>query len=213
VNPIVIGYLLGATAVATYYLPLRISTILFSSIAEIIGPQINFMIALYRDHNIHALLVKFFRIFIVVSLISFVAYSAFALFGPWAVRIWSIGKVAPSPALFWIMSLYYFLAMLQTMLACFITAHGLQPFARPAVAGAILNIGLLFILIPLLGLTGAALATFLAQLLTSNWFMPWYSARLFKEHFQKVPFRVALRDSVASLEGDLRHVLAFFLRK
>jgi hypothetical protein len=49
---------------------------------------------------------------------------------------------------------------------------------------------------------GAALATFLAQLLTSNWFMPWYSAHLFREHFEQVPFKRAAIDAWRSLERD-----------
>ena len=111
------------------------------------------------------------------------------------------------------MALYYFLGMLQTMLFYFIVAHGLMPVARPAVAGAILNICFLFILTPWMGLVGAAMSTFLAQLLTSNWFMPWYSWRLFKEHFQKVPFKVVLRDAMASLENDFLQAIHFLRRK
>jgi O-antigen/teichoic acid export membrane protein len=203
VNPLLIGYLLGPTKAAVYYLPFRISTILFSSIAEIFGPQTNFMISEYRDHNIRGMLVRFFRFFIVAGTLSFLAFGAFAVAGPWAVGIWSLGKISPPAAVFWIMALYYFVAMIQTMLALFITAHGMQPFAKPAVAGAALNLTLTYFLVPFMGLTGAALATFLAQALTSNWYIPWYAVGLFREHFQQVPFAVAWRDAVGSLRGEL----------
>jgi O-antigen/teichoic acid export membrane protein len=203
-NSLVIGYLLGKEAVAIYYLPWRIATILFSSLAEIITPQINFMIGLYRDHQVHALLVRFFRIFIVISVPGFVGFLAFALAGPWLVHLWSAGKIfAPLP-LYWITAVYYFLALVQTLFACFIVVHGLQPFVRPAVAGAVLNVVLLFLLLPRMGLVGAGVATFTAQLLTSNWYVTWVFARLLAEHARVAPLREAWRDAVRSLRRDLR---------
>ncbi len=203
VNPIVIGYLAGAEAVSAYYLPLRIASILFSSFSEIVGPQVNFLIEFYRDHKIHAMLVRFFKIFLIVGLTSFPAYVAFSLAGPWAVDIWSGGKVNPAPAVFWIMGLYYFLALMQLVLACFITAHGVQPFARIAVVGAILNIGLLFLFVPRMGIVGATLATFTAQLLTSNWFMVWYAGQLLAQHAKKASLRAALQEAFISFRSDL----------
>jgi hypothetical protein len=51
-------------------------------------------------------------------------------------------------------------------------------------------------------LVGAGVATFTAQLLTSNWFVTWFFARLLAEHARVAPFRQAWRDAVRSLRRD-----------
>jgi len=80
-------------------------------------------------------------------------------------------------------------------MAIFIVAHGLQPFLIPAILGASLNIGLSFVLIPQFGILGAAMATFIAELLSNNPFVFYHFQKVIRRHgsFTSVLFKGVMK--------------------
>jgi hypothetical protein len=74
-------------------------------------------------------------------------------------------------------------------------ATGKLPFVAPALLAGVLNIVASIYLARHHGLLGVALGTLCAQVVTNNWYVPFYTMRLFKisfsEHFATVLFPVA----------------------
>ncbi|HWE83999.1 MAG TPA: hypothetical protein VG267_03590 [Terracidiphilus sp.] len=66
------------------------------------------------------------------------------------------------------------------------------PFFIPALVAGFLNLALSFPLAHLFGLPGVALGTFLAQVTTNNWYVPWYSLRHLHFQFRSYFLRVVL---------------------
>jgi O-antigen/teichoic acid export membrane protein len=102
-----------------------------------------------------------------------------------------------SPSLFAGEAVIYFgiaMAVLEVhhvILATAVMASGPVPFAAWAVGAGILNIAFGFMLVPKFGLAGMAASTFLAQLLTNNWYAPLVAFRRFR-----IPFLTYLRDAL-----------------
>lgn len=73
--------------------------------------------------------------------------------------------------------------------ASVVMATGRLPFHWWAIGAGVLNLALSFLLVHPLGVAGVALGTMLAQLLTNNWYAPYYAMRAFG-----VPVRPYLRE-------------------
>lgn len=209
VNPMVVGYWLGEAAVTALAVPTRMAMMIFSILSEISAPQLNFMVRLIGDNDIPGLLRKFFLSFLFTALPGLFAYIAFASLGTPFIHWWTLGKVLLAPMVLVWLALYCWLALLQIQAACFVTAHGRQPFALAAVCGAVLNISLDCVLIPKYGLAGATLATFIAQLLTGNWVVIWLAGQHLKGYSVATPGIV-----VASLKNAISEARTLhFLKK
>jgi O-antigen/teichoic acid export membrane protein len=171
-NPILIGYFIGAGAVAEFHVPLRIAAFLQAALLGLFTPQLNVMIRLASEQEHRRMVSRFVKLFVVVALAGLAVFGAYVVLGPWVIRGWTIGRIVSPFSLLALLAVCQYLAVLQVMCACFVLAHGEQPFAVVAVCGAVLNVGLAVWWIPQHGLAGAALATLVAQALTSNWYVP-----------------------------------------
>lgn len=169
VNPMLVGYWLGEAAVVALAVPTRMAMLMFAMLSEVSAPQLNFMVKLVGENDISGLLRKFFLALIFTALPGLFAYTTFAAVGSPFIQWWTLGEVTLEPSVILWLALYCWLALIQIQAACFVTAHGSQPFAPAAVCGAILNLGLACLFIPRYGLAGATFSTFLAQLFTGNW--------------------------------------------
>jgi O-antigen/teichoic acid export membrane protein len=186
-NPMIVGYWLGEAAVSALAVPTRMAMLLFSMLGEVSGPQLNFMVQLIGERDVPNLLRKFFLALLFTALPGLVAYGTLAAVGVPFIRWWTLGRVELDFHTLGWLTLYCWLALVQLQAACFVTAHGRQPFALAAVIGALLNLSLACILLPRIGLSGATLATFLAQLVTSNWYALWLAAKLLVAYARKAP--------------------------
>ncbi len=171
-NPILIGYLLGAGAVSEFHVPLRIAVFLQSALLGLFTPQLNVMIRLASEQEHRRMVARFVKLFLLVTLGGLGVFGAYVALGPWVIRGWTMGRIISPYSLLALLAVCQYLAVLQVMCACFVLAHGEQPFAVVAVWGAVLNVGLACWWIPQYGLLGAAFATLVAQALTSNWYVP-----------------------------------------
>lgn len=86
-------------------------------------------------------------------------------------------------------------------------ATGRIVFVVPAILAGVVNIGLSIVLAHRLGVIGVALGTLLAQLMTNNWYVPFYVLRRFdtswREHFRGVvaPILLLLATTLAAGAG------------
>lgn len=213
VNPLLVGYWLGKPAVAALAVPTRIAMLLSAILLEITAAQVNFMSRLVAERDVAGLLRKLFLASALTVVPAFVAYSLFATVGVPFIRWWTLGRVNLDFATLGWLGLYSWLAIIQTQAACFVVAHGRQPFAKTAVAGAVLNVVLACLFIPALGLAGAAFATFAAQLLTSNWVAVKLAWELLKDYARATPgvVRASFRAAVAEA-FSLRLLKTLFAR-
>jgi len=200
VNPIIIGFFLGAVAIPEYFIPWRLANIIESAAYAILVPNLSFFIKMLAENKIKALLSKYFVLFAIINIFVIVAFSFYVIFGVMIVDILSAGKVRVSFTLMLAFAIYHILAVIQTSFAIFIVAHGRQPFAVVATVGAVFNISLAVILIPRYGVLGAVIGTALAQLMTNNWFIAYYFLRLLKEHMKQV----GRQELLATIKFDVR---------
>jgi O-antigen/teichoic acid export membrane protein len=160
---------------------------IFSILSEISSPQLNFMVRLVGENNVPGLLRKFFLAFLLTAIPGLLCYVAFAALGVPFIESWTLGKVVLTPMVLIWLALYCWLALLQIQAACFVAAHGRQPFALAAVCGAALNLGLDMLLVPRYGLAGATFSTFMAQLLSSNWVAWWLASQHLRSYSESNP--------------------------
>lgn len=170
-NPMFVGYISGKADMFVYATFIRVANLLFSGFGDIMAPQINFMVKLLSDRDYHGLLTKFFKILIAATTLGFIGFGSFAIAGGWVISLWTRGQVVAPPEAIWIMCAYYMVALVQMQCGCFILAAGERRFALIAGAGAVLNFAFAFLFIPRFGITGGMMATGLAELFTSNWYI------------------------------------------
>jgi O-antigen/teichoic acid export membrane protein len=85
----------------------------------------------------------------------------------------------------WILLTVMFLEAHHLAMATATMATGKIVFVWPALIAGVFNIGFSIVLSRHLGLIGVALGTMLAQLLTNNWYVPFYSMRQFNISLQQ----------------------------
>lgn len=90
----------------------------------------------------------------------------------------------------WVLIAVMLLEAHHSAMATATMATGQIVFALPALLAGILNIGASFYLAHRLGLLGVSLGTLCAQVITNNWYVPYYTMHQFdigiKEHFRRV---------------------------
>ena len=194
INPMLVGHYMGPGKVAEYYLPWKIANVLMIGIFGMFVPHLSFMVKFVSEHRVKELLARFLRLVIVSAGSALVVYSGYALVGRQVVLLWSGGGVDVGAGVLIIFAAYHMLAVLQTLCACFVVAHGRQPFAVVASFGAAANVVLGCILIPRLGILGSVFGTMLAQLVTSNWYIVYRCIRLLAAHLDVLKDGFSMRE-------------------
>ena len=141
-------------------------------------------------------------------------FSAFlAFFAEPLVNLWLGPGVFPGNAVVWTLLAMLVLEVHHVALATGSMASGRRFFVAAALSAGAINLTLAYLLAPLLGLWGVALAVFLAQITTNNWYVPYVTL-----NDLSVPLRRYAREVGAPLlallalclatSGALRHATA-----
>ena len=111
--------------------------------------------------------------------IPLVCGSAFlGTFGQEVVTLWvGPGNFAGNLSL-WLFVALFVLETHHVVHASVVMATGHIIFLPAAIGAGLLTVGLSLVLVPQLGVVGMVLSMFLAQVVTNNWYAPWYSLRL-----------------------------------
>lgn len=180
INPLLIGWLMGPSGVAEYYLPWRAVTAAQTALIAIFLPHLPFMIEQVRQGEHEVVKRRFKRLFIIGMGLALLGYGAFVAVGPRLLAWWLHGEVPVSRAVLLSLALWQILGVLQTICWLYIVAYGIQRFAHSIIAGAILNVVFSIWMIPRFGVLGSVIATTVAQLLTSNWYTAWRALTLWR---------------------------------
>jgi O-antigen/teichoic acid export membrane protein len=89
------------------------------------------------------------------------------------IGLWLGKGVFAGQAVVWPLLIMLILEVHHVALATGSMASGRRFFVTAALLAGAINLGLAYVLAPLLGLWGVALAVFLAQILTNNWYVPY----------------------------------------
>lgn len=167
-NPILLGQILGAPAVAMLALPTRVATVAIEALRATFLPQIGFIGRDIGAHSARDVLVRLYRTFALVVLASIGGFALFALAGPAFIHWWARGQLDPPFVVFLLLAALHAVVCIENLAACFITAHGVMPFAVVGWLAAVSNIGLMFVLIPRYGLAGSVASSLIAQVAFST---------------------------------------------
>jgi O-antigen/teichoic acid export membrane protein len=166
-NPILLGQIAGAHAVAMLALPTRIATVAIDALRAMFVPQIGFIGKDIGAHDARAVLVRIYRNFAALAVATVGGFTLFALAGPAFIHWWARGQLDPPFVVFLLLAALHAIVCLEN-LAGFVTAHGVMPFAVVGWLAALSNLGLMFLLIPRFGLAGSVASTLVAQVTFST---------------------------------------------
>ena len=182
INALLVGRFLGPAAVTSIAIPLRIANLMTEAIRAVFVPQVNFMSNYLGGNDIRALFSSFWQCLISSSVLAIIGYSLFAWLGPAFIAIWTNNCVIVAQSFMIITGLVCITAIVESVLACFVVAHGIFPFVGVAWIGALLNVSMACLFIPRYGVVGAMSATFAAQLLSTFWFALFWTVRIMVRH-------------------------------
>ncbi len=128
-----------------------------------------------------------------------------ACFADRAVTLWLGPNHFIGFGVVWILLAMMLLEAHHLAMATATMATGRIVFVTPAIVAGVLNIGFSIVLAHRLGVLGVALGTLLAQLMTNNWYVPFYVLRQFdipwREHFSSVVAPILLLLAITLAAG------------
>jgi O-antigen/teichoic acid export membrane protein len=176
---LMIGYHLGAEKVSSFSLVVRMA-----AFAQTLGLSLTISAAPhisreYAANNIEEVKRILNRNLILGMTSVFIPVVLIAFFAPQILELWVgsghfAGYVVLIP--------YLLMTLLEThhvIHATVVMATGDLPFAPWAIASGIFTALLCYVSIPVLGLLGASLSILFSQLITNNWYAPYYSIKKF----------------------------------
>jgi O-antigen/teichoic acid export membrane protein len=187
---IVIASMLGTSEIPGYQAVAKLVTLMMSLSMMLVVTSVPFVSKAHATHDvmeIRRLLNRSLRfsLSIMVVIGCFVACFADRIIGMWlgAEHFVGFGVV-------WALVTVMLLEGHHTAMAAVTMATGRLPFVAPALIAGVLNIGASVYLARHHGLLGVALGTLCAQVVTNNWYVPFYTMRQFgisfSEHFATV---------------------------
>lgn len=128
--------------------------------------------------------------------------SCFACFADRAIHVWLGPGHFIGFGVVWVLLAMMLLEAHHLAMATAMMATGQIVFIVPAVLAGLVNMGLSIVLARHMGILGVALGTLLAQLMTNNWYVPFYVLRR---------FRIPLREHLRGVVGPVLLLLALTL--
>lgn len=187
---LVIASILGPSTIPDYQAVAKIVTTFMSLSMMLVVTTSPFMSQAYAQNDM-GLILRLLQQNQRVSLSILVLLgSCLACFADRAVDLWLGPNHFIGFGVVWILLLMMLLEAHHLAMATATMATGRIVFVVPALLAGVVNIGLSIFLAHRLGVVGVALGTLLAQIVTNNWYVPFYVLRQFhtpwREHFAGV---------------------------
>jgi O-antigen/teichoic acid export membrane protein len=182
---IVIASNLGPAAVPNYQVVAKIITILMSLSMMLVVSSAPLISQAYAQHD-HPAIVRLlyrnlrFSLGIMVVLGSFIACFTDRLVASWLGPHHFIGF-----PIVWVLLAVMLLEAHHQAMASATMATGRIVFLAPALIAGVLNIFFSILFVRRFGLIGVVCGTMAAQILTNNWYVPWFTIRLFGLSFRR----------------------------
>lgn len=173
--------LLGPAVVAPFYLAQRIGQAGMTAVLQMFQPQLpRFTRMISAKEPAHAWSMLRRNLFVGYPAVLLAAV-AFVIVSPWVAALLAKGKEFPSQATLVLMGLDYAVCTCAVIGNQFVIASGRNPFAIPTLAAGLLNVAILFILIPSGGIAGVPLASLVAGTVAAHWYSVVQLLRLRRE--------------------------------
>jgi O-antigen/teichoic acid export membrane protein len=208
---IVIASTLGPSAIPNYQAVAKIITILMTLSMMLLSTSMPHISQVHARGDVDSILHLLsrnlrFGLSVMVIFASFIACFTDRFIAAWL----GPGHFVGFPVV-WILLGMMILEMHHQAMGATTMATGKIPFFLPALLAGIINIAVSIILARRYGLIGVVLGTMIAQLATNNWYVPWYTMRLFHmslaKHLRYVVFPVmSLAAIMVSIELITRYL-------
>jgi O-antigen/teichoic acid export membrane protein len=173
--------LLGPAVVAPFYLAQRIGQAGMTAVLQMFQPQLpRFTRMISAKESAHAWSVLRRNLFVGYPAV-LLAATAFVVVSPWVAALLAKGKEFPSQATLVLMGLDYAVCTCAVIGNQFVIASGRNPFAIPTLVAGLLNVAILFVLIPKGGIAGVPLASLIAGTIAAHWYSIVQLVRLRRE--------------------------------
>jgi O-antigen/teichoic acid export membrane protein len=176
-----LGAVLGPTAVAPYYLALRITQTMQSAVGQLMTSQWPFFTQECAQGHWGGARSRMRQTIGLGLALHVGAALTFYLASPWLVELWVGPDRYLSAGVLAAIAACYLLNALAALPAHFVLASGRNPFAWTTLLhGGMTVVGVLF-LCPYFGIAGVPLASIAAGLLTNFWFVPMHGWRVWRD--------------------------------
>ncbi len=173
-----IGSILGPAMVTPFYVAQRIGGMLNAAVTQMLSPQMPMFTRALAAKDHRGAADRIARTAKLLTVIFVLANLAFVLLSPIFAHYWRSGRpFLETPALI-IMGIDFTLLSCSVIWAHFVLASGRNPFAIPTIVAGLLTLVGCVVLGPLMGMTGIALSTLIAGLLTNYILAPVLGLRL-----------------------------------
>jgi O-antigen/teichoic acid export membrane protein len=176
-----LGMVLGPKIVPPFYLAQRIGQMLNTGTFQLVIPQMPLFTRELANAQRENARQRFRRTMTVASGASFFVNLFFWLGSPVIVALWLGTNRYIDNATLGLMSVDYFILGVGAFWSQFVFAAGRNPFVVTTALNAIVNVGLIFVLCPRIGLMGIPLATLTSGLITNYWYAPFKGLQLLRE--------------------------------
>jgi O-antigen/teichoic acid export membrane protein len=182
---IVIASTLGPSTIPNYQAVAKIVTILMTLSMMLVSTSVPLISQAHARGDIDSILHLLsrslrFGLSVIVILASFIASFTDRFIAAWL----GPGHFVGFPVV-WVLLGVMVLEMHHQAMGATTMATGRIPFLRPALLAGIINIAVSIVLARHYGLIGVVLGTMIAQVTTNNWYVPWYTMRLFHMSFAR----------------------------
>jgi O-antigen/teichoic acid export membrane protein len=172
-----IGSLLGAASVSGFYLAQKIGQLLSRLVLHIANPQIPIFTREISSGARHNARYRIWRTTGVVAGAAALVFITYYCASPFLIRMWVGPKQYVDCWTLGLLTADYFILTITVALAQFVLASGRNPFAISTLLTGLLNLGALLILIPRIGIGGAAAASLVSGLCINYWFTVWQAVK------------------------------------
>ena len=173
-----LGSVLGATAVAPFYLAQRIGQFLMTGLFQFLSPQLPLFTHQIAAGKHAAAVARMRQTIFLVAAAALVVFAIYYTLSPRVVRFWVGQRPYVDTTTLLILACDYFMMTIAVCQAHFVLSSGRNPFVVTTLIAGGLNIGLCFYFIANWGIRGIAIAGLIAGLGTNYWFATWQGLRL-----------------------------------
>jgi O-antigen/teichoic acid export membrane protein len=168
-----IGSLLGATSVSGFYIAQKISQLLNRLVSHLALPQMPLFTSELGARLVFRPRRRMQRTTMIIGVVSTMTFTIFYLLSPTFIRMWVGRNQYVTSVTLGLLSLDAIIMSVTVVMAQFVLASGRNPFVLSTLLTGLLNVAMLWFLLPRIGVAGAAASSLIAGLCINYWFTVW----------------------------------------
>jgi len=174
-----LGSLLGASSVSGFYIAQKIAQLLNRLVSHLALPQMPLFTSDLGAARISEARARMQRTTLIVTAVAAATFTLFFLLSPELVRIWIGQDRYVSWITLGLLSLDAVIMSSTGAIGQFVLASGRNPFVVSTFLTGLLNVAIIWLLVPRVGIAGVAAGSLIAGLCINYWYVPWQGLRTF----------------------------------